>query len=97
MILVRKRRKLIKARYTEPSKKNVTAEETGSRRDATGQEVGEPSGKESATIPGATQSGDWGEEGQAALPLVLVPFEDVSKRNQQPEGSRQPSRGGCRH
>lgn len=57
----------------------MAAEETGLRRDPTGQEVCEPSGRKSATVLGATRSGDGEEKGQASLPLVLVPFEDVSK------------------
>lgn len=57
----------------------MVAEETGSRRDTIGQEVGEPNGRESTTVLGATRSGDGGEEGQAALSLVLVPFEDMSE------------------
>lgn len=81
--LVQKRRRLLISGKTEQAKENVAAEEPGSERDVARQGSGEPSGRESAAVPEATKSGDggWvgGEEGQASLPLVLVPFEAVPK------------------
>lgn len=94
--LVRKRKRLMKAEETASTKENVAVKETGPVRYVTERVGREPRGREGSVMLGATQSGDSGEEGQAALPLVLVPLIPFRRRNQQPEGSRKPRRGGCK-
>lgn len=77
--LVLKRRKLVKAGGIVPAKENVAAEEMRSPRDMIEQEGGEPEKREGSAVPGPFWLGDEGEEGQAVLPLVLVPFEPITK------------------
>lgn len=68
----------MKAREMVPTTKNVAAKETKSARDAAKQER-QPSGREGSAVPEVSGSGDGEEGGQAALQLVLVPFELVAE------------------
>lgn len=67
--LVRKKRKLMKARESELAPKRVVAESIGPGRDKVDQGMIKPSVGEGMIVVC--------EEGQVTLPLVLVPFEAV--------------------
>lgn len=77
VLLVMKRRRLMKAGETALAKENVVAEKTGAVGEVAEQGGEKPRSREGSVRPVATRSGDGGEEGQAALPLELVPFEAV--------------------
>lgn len=77
--MVQKRRRLMRAGMIIPARENVSAEEARLTRDAAEQrEVGIGGGEGSVAIE-RSRSGDRHEEGQEALPLVLVPFEPVTE------------------
>lgn len=67
--LVRKKRRLVKAGETGLAQERVAVESTGPSREGVDQEVSALGEKEGAA--------GVGEEGQVALPLVMVPFEAV--------------------
>lgn len=75
--LVRKRRRLMRAGEIIPTRENVSSKEARPTRDAAEQREVGTGGGEGSVAPQRSQSGDRREEGQAALPLVLVPFEPV--------------------
>lgn len=79
VLLVRKRRKLVKAEEMVPTTKNVAAKEIKSARDAAKQEGGKPSWREGSAVLEVSGSEDGREGGQVALQLVLVPLESVAE------------------
>lgn len=67
--LVQKKRRLVKAGHAESAQKRVTAEATGQGRGEVDEAMIEQGKGEGTAVVG--------KEGQAALPLLLVPFEAV--------------------
>lgn len=68
----------MRAGKMRPAEENVTTDEVMSTRDVAKQREGETGGGEGSVVPRGSRLGNGGEERQATLPLVLVPFEPIT-------------------